>query len=140
MSIRASEAKAAGLDGVLASVVESVRAETGTIHFLGENGLLHLAAATPGLNNTAAGPACTAASTSQPNVTSRSMRLLPRCPNGTFSAWPSAGNYLVGKRDGPPSTACTRASGCIGRLTKLTSTSSSLVSSRGRAPRAASTR
>ena len=49
MSIRASEAKAAGLDGVLASVVESVRAETGTIHFLGEDGLLHLAAATPGL-------------------------------------------------------------------------------------------
>jgi len=49
MSAGAGEAKAAGLDGVLASVVESVRAETGTVHFLGEDGQLHLAASTPGL-------------------------------------------------------------------------------------------
>ena len=49
MSVGADEAEAAKLDGVLASVVETVRAETGTIHFLGQDGLLHLAAATPGM-------------------------------------------------------------------------------------------
>ena len=49
MGVGADEAKVAGLDGALASVVESVQADSGTIHFLGEDGLLHLAAATPGM-------------------------------------------------------------------------------------------
>jgi hypothetical protein len=44
MGVGADQAKAAGLDGVLASVVESVQADSGTVHFLGEDGLLHLAA------------------------------------------------------------------------------------------------
>jgi hypothetical protein len=49
MGVGADEAKAANLNGVLASVVESVQADSGTVHFLGEDGLLHLAAATAGM-------------------------------------------------------------------------------------------
>jgi signal transduction protein with GAF and PtsI domain len=49
MGVGADEAKAANLNGVLASVVESVQADSGTVHFLGEDGLLHLTAATPGM-------------------------------------------------------------------------------------------
>lgn len=37
------------LDQELATIVRRLNAETGTIHFLGKDGLLHLAAATPGL-------------------------------------------------------------------------------------------
>jgi L-methionine (R)-S-oxide reductase len=44
---RAAEAQA--LQEALASIVRRVDADTGTVHLLGPDGLLHLSAATPGL-------------------------------------------------------------------------------------------
>ena len=49
MQITAEVAEAQTLHDALTSIVRSMRADTGTVHFLGVDGLLHLAAATPGL-------------------------------------------------------------------------------------------
>lgn len=43
------EEKGASVDHSLARIVSEFSADSGTIHFLGEDGLLHLAAATPGM-------------------------------------------------------------------------------------------
>src|SRR4051812_602368 len=49
MNVLAGEPKPAGLDEALAAIVRRFRADSGTIHFLQQDGLLHLAAATAGL-------------------------------------------------------------------------------------------
>lgn len=46
---QAASLEAADLDQALAAVVQRFGADSGTVHFLGADGLLHLAAATPGL-------------------------------------------------------------------------------------------
>ena len=47
ISTKMSEAK--NLDHALTLITRHLNADTATVHFLGEDGLLHLAAATPGL-------------------------------------------------------------------------------------------
>lgn len=49
MPDQTNDADANGLDRALAAVVRRFGADSGTVHFLGADGLLHLAAATPGL-------------------------------------------------------------------------------------------
>jgi L-methionine (R)-S-oxide reductase len=49
MNVRADEPKSAGLDEALAAIVRRFRADSGTVHFLQQDGLLHLSAATAGL-------------------------------------------------------------------------------------------
>src|SRR5215213_4849674 len=49
MQISTEIAEAGTLDDALTSIVRCLKADTGTVHFLAEDGLLHLAAATPGL-------------------------------------------------------------------------------------------
>src|SRR5215218_7602517 len=49
MNDRADEPKPAGLDEALTAIVRRFRADSGTVHFLQQDGLLHLAAATAGL-------------------------------------------------------------------------------------------
>src|SRR4051812_31150320 len=49
MNAQADDAKPAGLDEALIAIVRRFRADSGTIHFLQQDGLLHLAAATAGL-------------------------------------------------------------------------------------------
>lgn len=49
MDDRTKDVEAPGLDRALAAVVRRFGADSGTVHFLGDDGLLHLAAATPGL-------------------------------------------------------------------------------------------
>src|SRR4051812_35025656 len=49
MSVRADEAKPPGVDEALTAIVRRFGADSGTVHFLDEDGLLHLAAATAGL-------------------------------------------------------------------------------------------
>src|SRR5215218_4715882 len=49
MNVRADEPKPAGLDEALTAIVRRFRADSGTVHFLQPDGLLHLAAATAGL-------------------------------------------------------------------------------------------
>src|SRR3954465_15634639 len=49
MNVLADEPKPAGLDEALSAIVRRFRADSGTIHFLQQDGLLHLAAATAGL-------------------------------------------------------------------------------------------
>jgi GAF domain-containing protein len=48
MKLRLSIAGAATDDEVLAAIVHHFKADSGTIHLIGSDGLLHLAAATPG--------------------------------------------------------------------------------------------
>lgn len=49
MQTSAKVAEAKTLDDALASIVRHLEADTGTVHLLARDGLLHLAAATPGL-------------------------------------------------------------------------------------------
>ncbi|MFL4988826.1 MAG: GAF domain-containing protein [Microvirga sp.] len=49
MNVLADEPKPAGLDEALSAIVRRFRADSGTVHFLQQDGLLHLAAATAGL-------------------------------------------------------------------------------------------
>ena len=49
MNVLADEPTPAGLDEALTAIVRRFRADSGTVHFLQQDGLLHLAAATAGL-------------------------------------------------------------------------------------------
>ena len=49
MQVSAETADASGLDDALAAIVRDLGTDTATIHFIADDGLLHLAAATPGL-------------------------------------------------------------------------------------------
>jgi GAF domain-containing protein len=46
MTVRTDERRSKALDDALTSVVQLFRADSGTVHFLGDDGLLHLAVAT----------------------------------------------------------------------------------------------
>jgi hypothetical protein len=56
MNVRADDAKPAGLNEALSAIVRRFRADSGTIHFLQQDGLRHLAAATAGLCERAPAP------------------------------------------------------------------------------------
>lgn len=49
METSSSSADATTVDEALAAIVHQLGADSGTIHFVGADGMLHLAAATPGL-------------------------------------------------------------------------------------------